>query len=147
MDTNQKWKTRGGNTIPVRDMADRHLLNSMFYLYRNDLVGSDEIRAWRWERVLALSREAQRRGLLADPMSEAVLTTWLDKKVGQERQTSKGNKNKSSKPRKGTPPAHRQPLAQASWSVPYQAKTPTHVVHQPVATHRSVARKLDLTDW
>lgn len=132
-------------------MTDEHLLSAMLYLYRNDSEGSEDKRAWRWDRVLSLAHEAQRRGLLPDPMSEAALTTWLDSQVTKKVKPQQVDKTRSTKPYKGSRGASLAPMIQRNASssqvVPYKVQTPTLGTYEPAVSLRATPRKLDLTNW
>lgn len=130
--SNQEWKTREGQVIPISAMEDSHLINSMLYLHRRRTEWADAKRAWAWERVLVLAEEAQRRRLMNDPITENELLSWLDQMVvTHDRQRN----------RNWHTPYNRRPTPAAgvreSQPVQITAKSP-----QPLG-----GRKLDLSDW
>lgn len=140
--SNQEWKTRDGQVIPIADMEDSHLINSMLYLHRRRDEGSDHKKAWSWQRIVTLAEEMQRRRLLPDPLSESDLMRWLDTRMAEQ---------DLARQQRWRTPYHRgtRPPTQA---ISRRAHTPDAGLREapvvsPTGQPAPLARKLDLSDW
>jgi hypothetical protein len=72
IDRESLWCTRDGRPIPIKDMADSHLLNTIRVLRKMSPLGTTfkttEERRRKW--VNAMANEAYARELELDPLTE-----------------------------------------------------------------------------
>lgn len=143
--SDQEWKTRDGQVIHITNMEDSHLINSMLYLHRRRAEGSDQKKAWSWQRVVTLANELQRRGKLADPLSENELIAWLDTRMAEQ---DRARAVKWRTPyHQGVQQSNRQrTITPTPVPTPRAGVREAPTVVQP-ATTAPLVRKLDFTDW